>query len=385
MRFWTPAIVCAVALVAGWGAFGSEQPSAESADQEATRLIMVEIFESIRFLLPLSVEPEGFRSPERETEIRAALGRLAAHAAVLGQHAAEPQPSVRLVGRALDRDARETLRMYDLGRFESAQFYLQQMTEYCVACHTRLPSPGDSPLSKEFIAKSALSRLPLTERAILQMATRQFDEALVSFEAIFESPERASIDLLAPLTDYLVVCLRVKEDFDRPLPVLRRFAKRPDLWRYLRADVERWIDALNTLGKRGWGEAGLESARQLIDEARRGILFPADRHALVHYIVASSVLHRYVESHSNGNSGLSEAYYLLGLTETRIGRDYWFSQADFFLETSVRLAPDTESARLAYALLEEETILSYTGSSGTRLPVEVEQRLAELRRLIDAP
>jgi tetratricopeptide (TPR) repeat protein len=346
---------------------------------------MAEIFESIRFLLPLSVDPEGFLRPERETEVRAALARLAAHAAVLGQHAEEPQPGMRLVGRALDRDARETLRMYDAGRFESAQFYLQQMTEYCVACHTRLPSPGDSPLSKDFVARGALSRLPLAERGKLQMATRQFDDALVTFEALFESPERASIDLLAPLTDYLVVCLRVKEDFDRPLPVLRRFAKRPDLWRYLRADVERWIEALTTLRNRGRGEAGLESARELIDEAKRGILFPADRHALVHYIVASSVLHRYVESHSNGRRSLSEAYCLLGLTETRIGRDYWFSQADFFLETSVRLAPDTEPARLAYALLEEETILSYTGSSGTHLPVEVEQRLAELRRLIDEP
>ena len=110
---------------------------------------------------------------------------------------------------------------------------------------------------------------------------------------------------------------------------------------------------------------------------------PTDRAALVHYVVASTILHRYIESHPIGGPDIAEAYYLLGLTESRVGRAYWVSQADFFLETAIRMAPKQPFAEQAYALLEEETILEWSGSSGIHLPANVEQRLSELRELID--
>ncbi len=150
--------------------------------------------------------------------------------------------------------------------------------------------------------------------------------------------------------------------------------------------MERWVADLKELADRDLPRADLATAKLLLDEARAMISFPADRSALVHYIVASSMLHRYVEAHAGDDDrNLAEAYYHLGLIESRIGRDYWVSQTGAFLESSIRLAPREPFAEQAYALLEEEIILGYSGSDGIHVPEDLERNLAELKQLVDAP
>ena len=57
---------------------------------------------------------------------------------------------------------------------------------------------------------------------------------------------------------------------------------------------------------------------------------------------------------------LAEAYYLLGVAESFISRTLWMSETEFFLETAIRLAPKSVSARQAYAFLEEYVLIRYT-------------------------
>ena len=354
-----------------------------SEDEPDIRDRMAEIFESIRFLLPVSVSDEQFRSPRNKPEIRAALQSLATNSLALAEHASDADAGMTFLGQALARHAEDTLELYDESRFEDAAFFLQQVTEYCIACHTKLPSTADAPIASHFLEKKDLSSLPLEERATLQVATRQFDDALESFEALFASELVHPAVLIGPLTDYLTVSIRVKGDFTRPIATLEQFAQRGDLWRHLRSDIESWIASLRRFEALDGLQINLEAARRLIDEAKELISFPADRRALINYIAASSILHRYVESHSRSDVDLSEAYYLLGLTESRFEHDYWFSQADVYLETAIRLAPQSAFAERAYDLLEEKIILDYTGSSGVYLPEEIEAWLEELRRLIE--
>ncbi len=111
---------------------------------------------------------------------------------------------------------------------------------------------------------------------------------------------------------------------------------------------------------------------------------PAQRAWLAHFVTASSILHRYIENHRVPGPELAEAYYLLGITEARIGRNYWVTAAPFLLETSIRLASDQPFAKDAFALLEQELIMSYEGVDGDELPAEELANLAELRALIEA-
>jgi hypothetical protein len=381
-----------VALLAAGLALSGALPlrAEEQATPEATRATMREIFESIRVLLPLTVRWEDFQSPAQRDAVLDALGRLTQNAAALSEHARTQDPGFRHLGRSLERDAQEALREYERGRYSHAEFLVLSLTEYCVACHSRLPSPGDSPRAAHFVDQTALASLPAAERAGLQVATRQFDAALATYEELLREPAHPPGELLDPLTDYLIVALRVKQDPARPIPVLERFARRPDLRRYLRLDVERWIADLRRLAAQPRSEADLATARRLLAEARDLIAFPGDRRALVHYVAASDVLYRWIEAHpepapGGAASDAAEAYYLLGLIESRIGRDRGASPASYYLENAIRLAPKAPFAQLAYAVLEEETLLDYGGAEGEALPDDVEQRLAELERLLDQP
>lgn len=344
---------------------------------------MREIFESIRVLLPLSVNETRFGAPENRAAVETALASLQANADALAAHARSKDAARRFLGDALAADAGSALARYRAGHYDAAAFQIQQATETCVACHTKLRSPGDSPAAKHFIGTSALAKLPLAERARLEVATRQFSEAAKSYEKLLASLGTHAGDLLSPLTEYLIVEVRVRGEFDRARRTLERFAKRPDLWRHLRSDVAQWIAALRELAPLGDQPPDVATARALIEKARAIDLYPADRRGLIHYLVASSILQRVLGDETVGDREAGEAYYLLGLCETHVGDDYWVSQADLYLETAIRMAPKEPFAEEAYLVLEEETVNAYTGSAGTELPKPVADHLEELRRLID--
>jgi hypothetical protein len=355
-------------------------PEAERADEEARRT-MREIVESLRTVLPLSVNDEEFRAERNRTRIHQALQNLASNAGELAAHVRDDDPAPRFYRISMARDATETLQRYEARQFESARYFVRQLTEYCVACHARLPSPGDSPLGEHFIDVQLLAALEPAARAQLQVAIRRFDDALVTLERLLESPLVHPADLLGPLTDYLVISIRVKGDVDGPIEVLERLGRRPDTWENLRVDIEQWIAALR-LVKREPPAPDLASARRLIEQVSPGARPGSDRQALVRYIVASSLLHRFLDAGPRTDGEVAEAYYWLGLVESRIGRGYWVSQADVYLEASIRLAPRGPFAVPAYRLLEEETVLGFQGETGVYIPPAVAVRLAELRRLV---
>lgn len=358
-------------------------PAADDAAREETVATMREIFESIRVLLPLTVSAERFGAPEERASVEQALLALHTHADALSEHARSRDAARRFLGDALAKDAKEALARYRAGHYAAAAFQIQQATETCVACHTKLEGPAASPAAKDFVAKSALVKLPLAERARLQVATRDFDAAAKSYETLLADRRIHAGELLAPLTEYLIVEVRVRSDFERARRTLERFAKRPDLWRHLAADVSQWKLDLRELTPQRDAEPSIETARALIERARTLQTYPADRRGLVHYLLASSILQRVVGEPSVTDRDAGEAYYLLGLCETHVGESYWVSQADLYLETAIRIAPKEPFAEEAYLLLEEETVIAYTGNSGTELPESVAEHLDELRRLID--
>jgi hypothetical protein len=160
-------------------------------------------------------------------------------------------------------------------------------------------------------------------------------------------------------------------------------AHRPDVPDYLMDDLAAWTSSLDDLAKRPRiGDDGA-SARALVQDAHLERTPAYDRRGYVYALQASSLLHQHLGASTLDDEELAETYYLLGLTETRASRSLWLSEADVYLETSIRSAPGSPYAARAYALLEQETLAGYTGSAGLQLPGDVAERLAELRSLIE--
>jgi tetratricopeptide (TPR) repeat protein len=245
-----------------------------------------------------------------------------------------------------------------------------------------LPDDRKHALGKRLTEEDAIAALPREERVQFEVATRQFDRALATYESLFADLKIsiAELDLSGDLENYLELCLRVQGDPDRAISNLEKLAARKDLPSRLQAQVKTWIKALRSLGDELDGNA-TEQARALVKPVVEDSRVSGSSE-LVRLIAASGLLHRYVASTSDPAERVGEAYYLLGVIESRIGRSLWVSQTEFFLETAIRMGPKQRYADDAFALLEEFLVSGYTGSSGTHVPPDVVQRLEELDELI---
>ena len=356
---------------------------AAEPDTAETRRIMREVFGALKDVLPLSLDEKRFADPAQRAAIRKSLAILSRNAGKLSGHGAGHDSSFEFLSASLARESAEIERRFAAGRYREAQFALHEFTENCVACHSRLPDPDDAQLSSRFMDEAQVAALPLPERAQLAMATRQFERALAAQEAMLTSPEFdiGSIDLLAYLDDYIEVCVRVKRDFARPARTLEAFAKRPDLRASLKSDVSQWVTDLRAYAARPAVE-GLEAGRKLAQETEAASEKGGEHALIVRFEVASGALLRYVASLPDGDARAAEAYYWLGVIESRVGRSFWLSQTEPYLEAAIRLAPGDPRAEKAYALLEEFVVGGYTGSSGEHVPDDVRAWLDELKRLI---
>jgi hypothetical protein len=355
---------------------------------DATRARMSELVEALRVALPLSLDPEAFAAEANRARLEVALRRLRDGATLLSDHARGKDVGFSHLSSTLARDAADVQHRFQLGRYDEARFLLGELADDCVACHARLPYGGNSEIGRSLWNAVDASQLPLDQRVRLLVATRQFDPALQSYESLLGNTKGAlalapaQLDLGGYLSDYLAIAIRVRRDLPRARRHLDAWRRREALPAYLDELTRIWVDALGTLDVPTAPGEELARAKAVLEEARKVRRFPADRAGLVHDLVASGLLHRRVSADGAPTSDSAEAYYLLGVTELRIGSSYWLTEPEAYLEAAIRAAPKSASARQAYVVLEESTLTGYTGSGGEgELPPEVRSWLVELRRI----
>jgi hypothetical protein len=378
--------VCLLTLAWALLAPGMAPAEAPAADDQGTRATMGELVEALSIVLPLSLDADRFAAPENRATIESALRTLATSGARVESHGQFQDAGFGFLSRSLARDTAEIRRRFDEEKFAEARFLLHELTDNCVACHSRLPDDRSHPLGRRLFAQVEIAEMPLDERVTLETATRQFDQALASYEELFARPDVSpgDLDLMGYLDSYLEIALRVKNDPVRPIAPLKKLAARKDTRAPLRATLESWIASLEELAKRPAAPPTLERGRALVAEAEDRARFPDDRRALPIYVAASGVLHQYVSAEHRTRDELAESYYLLGVIESHVGRSFWLSQTEHFLEASIRTSPGSRFASEAFDLLEEFVVSGYTGSSGSHVPTDVQERLDALRALIDS-
>ncbi len=357
--------------------------SQETPPRRDLQSTMQAIFQALTQVFPWSLDAEQFQAPGHRQRIHAALRLLAEHTSALESHGQDLPLSFDFLRHTLARTAHDVAQRYDKGQYQPARFALQHLTEQCFACHARFANPRPFDLGQRFLAAVPLAQLPLRDRVRLAVATRQFDTALETCEALLRSATvtSADIDSFGVFEDYLKIVLRVRQDFPRAITALEQFLGRVDVLPDLRVRLLSWVEALKEIQAQGTSGEALARARGLIEAGKRRNRFPADQLGLVHFVVASSLLHRYVDTQAPTTLALAEAYYLLGIAESYISRTTWVTETPFFLEMAIRLDPRSPLAANAYDLLNAYMMATYTGSAGTYLPPEVQEYLEQLRQL----
>lgn len=360
--------------------------AAESVEESAQlKVAMNKIYQSLGELLPLSLEPGGFKHASQQKKVRSALKTLSTEAKWIRAHAKPQDQGFAFLSESLSADATDAYRHFNDGRLAESQFLIRHVTENCIACHSRLPS-GDAHPSKKLFNEIDAKRFNEDQRALLLIATRQFEEAMTVFESMFNKPNylATSTVLLNPFLDYLSVAVRVRGDYGRARLTLEQVLSKGVLVERVGDDVRAWIAALKQLEKNPPVDGDkLAKAKELMASGKQEMEYPTDRSGLVYYLAASGLLNQYIHDEKPSDpKKLGEAYYLLGMAEAVTGRSYWLSQTDRYLEAAIRTAPSAPFARKAYNLLEENIVLGYSGSSGTHIPADVQEKLKELSRLV---
>ncbi|MBW2288529.1 MAG: hypothetical protein JRG90_11980 [Deltaproteobacteria bacterium] len=358
---------------------------AHAEDDDSTPEIMSRIVTALQIALRSSFDQASFQQPGQRAEILAALQRLADNSERLERHTVRSDAGLAYLSHSLAADAREVHSRYRDGRFEQSRFLLHNVTDVCVACHSRLPDDEGRSLGHTLLDDETAAKLPLDQRAQYEIATRQFDRALVSFETWFADPaiSPGDIDLTGEFEDYLEVSLRVRQDPQRAIDTFEKLLERDDVPDRVQLNVKIWIGSLQALEFGQPQHKPIEQARAQMRSTSTAEVARDERSALVAAIAASGILHRYVAGQTEPSPQLGEAYYLMGVIEADIGRSFWASQTEHFLEAAIQIGPGEPYAEPALELLEAFVVTGYSGSGGEHVPADVRTRLSEMRALID--
>ncbi len=350
---------------------------------------MAEIVAALGLLLPASLDDDAWEDPTGADDRKRAMAQLSISTRLLREHARGESDALEFLATSLAADAAMIETAYVLGEEMSARYRIQGLVETCVACHSRLPDFDDSALGRRITKTVEVQALPHAQRAALLAATRQWEDALVAYESLLApgpDPARGTpLDRFWSIPEYVEVSVRVRGDLGRPVPTLAAFASDDEVPGWVARAVHEWIAALRAIeGRRIREGTELAAARDLIEEARAAGAFPAERTGFVHYVAASSLLHRMLDRGDAPVMDKAEAYYLLGVTESHIGVRGWLSLTEFYLERAIRTAPDAPWAAGALTALEFHLTVEFSGPEGLDLPSDLRALLDQLRALVDA-
>ena len=358
----------------------------KSPQDPPTQSLMQQIFTPLSRVLPLSFDQTAFEASKNHDAISKDLKTLMENSANLEAHARKKDRAFDYIAKSLRSDSTHAYRRFQRGDYEESRFALHNLTENCVACHESMPETHKVPPANGLFAALKVDQLHPLEKAHYYVISRQFDDALKTYEDYFSSGSVpiGSLGMLGSFTDYLKLAANTKADLQRPKQLIDRILVRPDLPTHVRGQMQSWKQSLAELEAEGAvSKSDLATARKVLNQGRERMEFPRDRNGTIHYVTAASILNRFVHNNPKANLDVAEAYYLLGITESLLAHSYWISKEEFDFETAIRLAPGSSFAPKAYTLLEESYTVGFSGSSGTHIPSDVKALLADLRKLID--
>jgi hypothetical protein len=334
----------------------SSVPLSSLAD-ENTVSIMHRVYDSIAYLLPLSLRDPAHGTEWDQALITDKLEVLKNASSALRQHSAGQEEESRHLAGSFDDLSDNIATAFSKQWPEFAYFPLMDLVEHCVACHSRLPTHSQSLFGERLIARMDTRELPPADVVKLLVAVRYFDAALRSIEKILMDPTLAPLeaDYSSLLVDYLQISIGAKRSTVTAQKFLQRYLARGDLPFYLEHRIDFWLSSLEELTEHLAAPPKLEVAREIFYRADPLTRGPGNRLRAVHDITAASIIRAYLaQSPAHDSTQLGEAYYILGVVALRtLEVKSAVPEMELLLASSIRADPKGKHARESYALIEE--------------------------------
>jgi hypothetical protein len=358
--------------------------TAQDLGQTTTRTSMRGLFVVLSNVYKYSLDANAYADPKNHQEIQSMLDALVQNTVQLEAHGGSLDPSFDFMKKSLARDAHDALAAFKSANYPGSRFVLGQVPENCVTCHTKVPASRPFEEGKEFLREINVKDFPPAARAKLEVASRQFADAMSTYEGMLASPYVTANDLTLynVFENYLRISIGSLGNLKRPVPVLEKFAARSDMPEDVRADARVWNESLQKLKIDVPKGEELAAAQRLVAQARDKTS-GSSREGLVDFIGAITVVHRYLRSGNQDVAGTQEAYYLLGVSESYVPRSNWVSETEYLLERAIRLDPKSTVAIQSLAFLEGYRVSANRVTPSRPVPLDMQTNLEELRKMVE--
>ncbi len=363
---------------------------AKTVQSPALAATMKDMKANLEKLLPSLLEPKVFQDPARRAEVSGQISDLKAIAGKVSHSPIKQKldPSFSFLSEGLTDEINRAHEAFASGKSEYARYSLMNVTSYCIECHTRTSS-GPAFNSPEFNEK--LGKLKPLEKGEFLLATRQYDLAFTEFLKVIESvSDRGQFsDLDRAIRYAMAVTVKYQNDPVRTEVVIQKVRTVNHIPFYLKQATLTWTQAVNewkeeikkTGKKKNISQnERLNRADTLIKRGRQLQMTISDRSGDVYLLRGLSLLHQILVAQLDKRQ-LGKALYLTGLAYESVRDLALWSLHENYFEACVRRVPHSNWAMNCYKSLEESLVIGFTGSSGTRLPEDVQARLTELETL----
>ncbi len=324
---------------------------------EQTGVVMRDVYDAIAYLLPLSVRGDEARSPWDKELVDAKLEILQSAAATLVEHAQSEDSEFKLLARSFDRLVRDTAASFREQWPDYAYYSLMELTDHCVACHSRLPSDSQQLFGQRLIARMVLDDVPPESKALLLVATRQFDAALELLEQRLLDGKLDPIeaDYRGIMVRYLRIAISVPKNTARVKTFLARYRAREDLPFYLDRRLAHWETMLTELADSLDAQPDLDRARTIFDQATARTLAPGNRLRAAEDLLAARLFRTFLAVNPNLDAATrAEIYFKLAIISLRTSEpDPGVPEMEILLAAAIDADPAGPHALEAYSLLEE--------------------------------
>lgn len=331
--------------------------SASIAESKSTQEIMWQLYDAIAYLLPLSVTDKASFSDVDEALLEKHLADLKTGANKLADHGATHDENFALLAKSfnvLTQDIEDGFR----GEWPSYSYYsLAELTQHCVACHSRLPADTVPALGQKVLARINTDDFATWNLVNLLIATREFDTAMSTLEQALLDPKTpaSQLEYSGQLITYLRVAINVDADVTRPHAFFDKFLQRDDIPYYLSYRIKHWQKDLVALEPYLKGVTSLEHARKILRRSESASRVPGDSIRAVADLVAAAKLQQLLASTNLiSATDKAEVYYNLGIIALRTFEiDFSVPELEYLFISAIKADPRGPFAAKSYRYLEE--------------------------------
>ena len=358
---------------------------ASYAENAATQKIMWKLYDAIAYLLPLSVRDNPSLTEDDQALVDSHLAHLRAGANELATHGGSRGKNFELLAKSFNETTKDIEDGFR-GQWPGYSYHsLTELTQHCVACHSRLPAESVPALGQKILARVNTDEFATWNLVNLLIATREFDAAMNKLEKALLDPltPASELEYSGQLITYLRVAINVDGDVQRPHEFFDQFLQREDLPYYLAFRIKHWQDDLKTLGHYLKEAPSLEIAKKILSAGDNTIHVPGDAVRAVSDLIAAAIMQQLVDSNVDiSPSEAAEAYFNLGVIALRTFElDFSVPELEYLFVAAIRSEPNGPFAKTAYRYLEEFGYIEDPDApAGTGPLVQRTVDLGELRK-----